>query len=52
LLWEADLPGAGMAVPMTYLSPSGRQIVVIAAGGRPQFNTRLSTKAVAYALPQ
>jgi quinoprotein glucose dehydrogenase len=52
-LWEASLPGAGIATPMTYQSPaSGRQFVVIAAGGRPQLNTRLSTRIVAYALPQ
>jgi quinoprotein glucose dehydrogenase len=37
---------------MTYQSRSGRQFVVIAAGGRPSLNTRLSTKIVAYALPR
>jgi quinoprotein glucose dehydrogenase len=52
-LWQANLPGAGMATPMTYQSPrSGRQFMVIAAGGRPALNTRLSTKIVAYALPR
>jgi quinoprotein glucose dehydrogenase len=52
-LWEASLPGAGIATPMTYQSSvSGRQFVAIAAGGRVSLNTRLSTKVVAYALPR
>ncbi|MEJ8851147.1 membrane-bound PQQ-dependent dehydrogenase, glucose/quinate/shikimate family [Variovorax rhizosphaerae] len=53
VLWQADLPGAGMATPMSYRSPaSGRQFVVIAAGGRAALKTRLSTRIVAYALPK
>ena len=52
LLWQASLPGAGMATPMTFQSSGGRQFVVIAAGGRPALKTRLSTKIVAYALPR
>lgn len=52
-LWQADLPGSGMATPMSYQSTrSGRQFVVIAAGGRPGMSARLSTKIVAYALPR
>jgi len=52
-VWQARLPGGGQATPMTYRSSrSGRQFVVIAAGGRPGFGTRLSTKIVAYALPR
>lgn len=36
VLWQAELPAAGNAMPMTYqLNPGGRQYVVIAAGGRP-----------------
>ena len=51
-LWQARLPAAGVATPMTFLSPvSSRQFVVIAAGGRPGMVSRLSTKIVAYALP-
>jgi quinoprotein glucose dehydrogenase len=50
-LWQARLPGGGQATPMTYRSArSGRQFVVIAAGGKPQFS-QLGTKIVAYALP-
>jgi len=52
-VWQARLPGGGQATPMTYWSSrSGRQFVVIAAGGKPGFQTRLSTKIVAYALPR
>lgn len=52
-LWHASLPGAGTATPMTYRSSaSGRQFVVISAGGRAALNTRLSSKIVAYALPK
>lgn len=51
-LWQARLPAAGVATPMTYWSPaSSRQFVVIAAGGRPGMVKRLSTKVVAFALP-
>jgi len=52
-LWHDRLPGGGQATPMIYQSPhGGRQFVVIAAGGQPRMNSRLSTKIVAYALPQ
>jgi quinoprotein glucose dehydrogenase len=52
-LWQARLPGGGQATPMTYQSPrSGRQFVVIAAGGQPRMQSRLGTKIVAYALPR
>jgi quinoprotein glucose dehydrogenase len=49
-LWQARLPGGGQATPMTYRSTrSGRQFIVIAAGGKPKLS-RLNTKIVAYAL--
>jgi quinoprotein glucose dehydrogenase len=32
-LWSAPLPAGGKATPMTFLGASGRQLVVIAAGG-------------------
>jgi quinoprotein glucose dehydrogenase len=51
-LWHDRLPGGGQATPMTYQSPSGRQFVVIAAGGQPRMQSRLSTKIVAYAMPR
>ncbi|MBL8271760.1 membrane-bound PQQ-dependent dehydrogenase, glucose/quinate/shikimate family [Steroidobacter sp.] len=52
LLWQTQLPAAGMATPMTYLSPSsGRQIVVIAAGGHPYIPTARGDYIVAFARP-
>ena len=52
-LWEAQLPAPGHATPMTYrLSPSGRQYVVIAAGGHAKITEEKQDDAlVAFALP-
>lgn len=51
-LWKARLPAGGQATPMTYRSPkSGRQFVVIAAGGHAQLGTKLGDHIVAFALP-
>ncbi|MCJ2085137.1 membrane-bound PQQ-dependent dehydrogenase, glucose/quinate/shikimate family [Methylobacterium sp. E-005] len=51
-VWKVRLPAGGQATPMTYRSPkSGRQFVVIAAGGKPTLKTKQGTKIVAYALP-
>lgn len=47
--WLAFLRDAS---PMTYTSPrSGRQFVVIAAGGNKALKTKLANKIVAFALP-
>ena len=52
-LWKARLPAGGQATPMTYVSPkSGRQFVVIAAGGHGGLGTKLGDYVVAFALPQ
>jgi quinoprotein glucose dehydrogenase len=52
-LWSARLPGGGNASPITYIgSHSGRQFLVIAAGGKKGLKTRLSNKLVAFALPR
>jgi quinoprotein glucose dehydrogenase len=52
-LWAARLPAPGNASPVTYIGPrSGRQFVVIAAGGKKALQTRLSNKIIAFALPQ
>ena len=48
-LWQAKLPYAGMAVPMTYMA-EGRQYVVIAAGGNRRTFTDEGDAIVAYAL--
>lgn len=51
-LWQARLPAGGNATPVTYRSPrSGRQFVVIAAGGKTDLKDGNSTRIVAFALP-
>ena len=51
-LWKARLPAGGQATPMTYRAPrSGRQMVVIATGGKPSLKTTEGSMLVAYALP-
>lgn len=51
-LWRADLPQGGHAVPATYLSKkSGRQFVVIAAGGSQGLGSAADARLIAYALP-
>jgi len=51
-LWEGRLPAGGQATPMTYyLSSTGRQYVVIAAGGNAHLGTTPGDYVVAYALP-
>lgn len=51
-VWKARLPAGGQATPMTYRSPSGRQLLVIATGGKPTLHTKQGTTLVAYALPK
>jgi len=52
-LWKGELPFSGHATPMTYkLTPTGKQFVVIAAGGHPKIAEEHSGDAlVAFALP-
>ena len=51
VLWSGDLPASAQATPMTYRTPSGRQLVVIAAGGHTALRTKLGDYVVAFALP-
>jgi quinoprotein glucose dehydrogenase len=51
LLWEADLPASAQATPMTYRTASGKQFVVIAAGGHSIMDTKRDDHVVAFALP-
>jgi quinoprotein glucose dehydrogenase len=52
VLWRARLPAGGQATPMTYRSPaSGRQFVVVVAGGHSSLGTKLGDSIIAYALP-
>jgi quinoprotein glucose dehydrogenase len=50
LLWEHPLPAGGYATPSTYMV-SGRQYVVIAAGGAGKMETKAGDAFVAFALP-
>ncbi|SEJ95569.1 quinoprotein glucose dehydrogenase/quinate dehydrogenase (quinone) [Sphingobium sp. AP50] len=50
LLWETKLPAGGHASPATYLTRSGRQMVVIAAGGSLPLRSRMGDYIVAYSL--
>jgi len=52
-LWKAALPHGGQANPMSYVSrKTGRQYVVIAAGGHAELATGGGDAVIAFALPQ
>jgi quinoprotein glucose dehydrogenase len=51
-LWSAPLGAAGFATPMTYVAPSGRQVVAIAAGGFSKYGPNDGLYIEAYALPR
>jgi quinoprotein glucose dehydrogenase len=52
-LWQARLPAGGQATPMTYLSPeSGRQFLLVVAGGHGSTGTKAGDSIIAYALPK
>jgi quinoprotein glucose dehydrogenase len=51
LLWQGTLPASARSVPMTFRAPSGRQYVVIAAGGHDVKFGPLDNAIVAFALP-
>lgn len=51
LLWQAPLPAGGYATPCTY-AVSGRQYVVIAAGGAGKPGTRAGDQFIAFSLPE
>jgi quinoprotein glucose dehydrogenase len=51
VLWSTELPASAQATPMTYRAPSGRQLVVIAAGGHTALGTKTGDHIVAFALP-
>jgi quinoprotein glucose dehydrogenase/quinate dehydrogenase (quinone) len=52
-LWKGRLPAGGQATPMTYVSGrTGKQYVVIAAGGHQFMQTTLGDHIVAYSLPE
>jgi quinoprotein glucose dehydrogenase/quinate dehydrogenase (quinone) len=50
-LWKGRLPAGGQAMPMTFVSPrTGKQYVVIAAGGHAFMHTTIGDNVVAYRL--
>jgi quinoprotein glucose dehydrogenase len=52
-VWKDRLPVAAHATPMTYLSPtSGRQFVVVAAGGHGTLRSEGGDYLFGYALPR
>jgi quinoprotein glucose dehydrogenase len=51
VLWNAKLPAGGNAAPMTYMTRSGKQFVVICAGGHHGLRTTPGDYVVACALP-
>jgi quinoprotein glucose dehydrogenase len=52
-LWKGSLPAGGQATPMTYrLHKSGKQYVVICAGGHSGLRTTLGDYVVAFALSE
>jgi quinoprotein glucose dehydrogenase len=52
ILWSDRLPAGGQATPMTYVGrTSGRQFVVLAAGGKTLLQTGMGDYVIAYALP-
>ncbi|KMS56414.1 quinate dehydrogenase [Novosphingobium barchaimii LL02] len=52
-LWRGRLPAGGQATPITYISrKTGRQYVVIAAGGHMYMGTTPGDYLVAFALPK
>ncbi|MFI5257553.1 MAG: PQQ-binding-like beta-propeller repeat protein, partial [Gemmatimonadales bacterium] len=50
-LWSAVLPAGVHASPMTYVTKSGKQFVVVAAGGHRELRDRAGDWIVAFALP-
>lgn len=51
LLWSDRLPAGSHSTPASYLSSSGRQMIVIAAAGLPAFGSKPGDYIMAYALP-
>jgi quinoprotein glucose dehydrogenase len=49
ILWEADLPAAGTAVPVSY-EVNGEQYVVLPAGGHSMYGSTMGDSVMAYRL--
>jgi quinoprotein glucose dehydrogenase len=51
LVWSDRLPAGAHSTPMSYLSPRGRQMIVVAAAGSVPFGSKTGDFIIAYALP-
>ena len=52
VVWKARLPAGGQATPMSYVSDkTGKQYVVVMAGGHGSLGTKMGDSLVAFALP-
>lgn len=51
-LWHAHLPAVAAATPMSYVSPTGRQYIVIASGGHYGIPGPVGGSVLAFALPR
>ena len=52
VVWKARLPAGGQASPMSYVSDkTGKQYVVVMAGGHGSLGTKMGDEMVAFALP-
>ena len=52
-VWKARLPAGGQATPMSYVSDkTGKQYVVVMAGGHGSLGTKMGDSLVAFALPE
>lgn len=49
-LWKYELPAGGQATPMTY-TISGKQYLVICAGGHGKLGTKQGDYVIAFTLP-
>ena len=53
VVWKARLPFGGQATPMSYISDkTGKQYVVVMAGGHGSLGTKMGDTLIAYALPE
>jgi len=51
-VWKARLPTSARATPLVFTTPSGRNMVAVAAGGHDHRLSRIDTKLVVFALTQ
>ncbi|MFT4174059.1 MAG: glucose/quinate/shikimate family membrane-bound PQQ-dependent dehydrogenase [Rhodocyclaceae bacterium] len=50
-LWQSRLPAGGQATPMSYADATGKQYVLVTAGGHGSLGTKSGDYVIAYTLP-